>query len=111
MRRSATPRNTLPAPVTLAGAYANTLSSTRLTVEDGRLVLRREGLTRRLLPLDETTYVDESDHDVVLRLHHPDPGPATITLSYPFSWFTGDKCDEEDRQMAAARDTPTSSRR
>jgi len=76
MRRSAAPRNTLPAPVTLAGAYA-----------------------------------DESDHDVVLRLHHPDPGPAAITLSYPFSWFTGDKCDEEDRQLAAARDTPTSSRR
>lgn len=90
----------LPAPVTWAGAYADTLGRAQLTVEDGRLVLRREGVTHQLLPLDETTYVDESDHDVVLRLHHPDPGPAALTLSYPFSWFTGYKCDEEDRPPA-----------
>lgn len=80
----------LPAAALAArnGTYANTVGRFDVTARDGRLLVRHDTASLRMMPLDGTTFVQENDADIVLRFHDDDPDGAA-TLTYPLSWCTG----------------------
>ncbi len=77
-----------PPPAAWLGTYADTLGRAELTMCDGALLVEKDGASHRFLALAAHQYVDEADPDVHLHLHNAEPDKA-LTISYPFTWFTG----------------------
>jgi hypothetical protein len=70
------------------GDYADTINVVRVSAEPGRLVVTMGDQTHRMVPVDATAYVDESNPDITLQFHDGEAEPA-CTLRYPLWWITG----------------------
>ena len=70
------------------GTYANTTAEFTVTAKPGCLLVTMGDGAHRMRPISETTYVAETDGDLVLRFHDDDPDGAA-TMEFPLWSCTG----------------------
>ncbi|MYS19285.1 serine hydrolase [Streptomyces sp. SID4948] len=89
-------------PERWTGTYTDTVgASAQLVVHEGDLVLLHGGRRRRMVPLDAATYADPRDPGVLLRCHPAGSWLASITVTHPFTWFTGHRRQDGGEQQGS----------